>query len=230
MSKDIYVTGHPRSGNTWLCRLLSYILLANLDSNTAGGDDYQYWGEGDPKNDYIIHKTHSLEKLPGPTVFIYRDPRDVVCSRWHYQTKHKTLRHAIETLTLPEHNPNDDHYGKYETFIRTWWNTGLADAQVRYEDLHIDPQTALQRVVYGLTGNRVSSQHILNGVFWLEFSTFKARNAPYMDHSMWTGKVGNWREYFTKNEADLCQYYWGDLMREQGYIAGPEWVYEVRQK
>lgn len=230
MIRHVYITGHPRSGNTWLCRLLSYILYANLDSNVNGGEDYQYWGEGDPRPDYIVHKTHSLEPLPGPTVFIYRDPRDVACSAWHYRTSNKTLREAIEKLASPEFNQNDDKYGKYETFVRTWYKTGLANTMIRYEDLHVDPLGNLQRVVYGLTRRKVSSQHINNAVFWLEFGAFKARNTPLMDHSMWQGKVGAWREYFTRKEADLCQYYWGDLMLEQGYISGPEWVHEVRMK
>lgn len=229
MSKDIYVTGHPRSGNTWLCRLLSYILYAQLDSDVNGGTDYQYWGVDKPSSDYVIHKTHGLTKL-GPTVFIYRDPRDVACSRWHYRTKYKTLREAIESMTTPEFNQNDDKYGEYEHFVRTWYKTGLPDVTVRYEDLHIDPISNLQRIVNKLTKQRISSQHINNAVFDLEFSSFKARNAPLMDHSMWQGKIGAWREYFTNVEADLCQKFWGDLMLEQGYIDGPGWVHEVRMK
>ena len=66
MSIEIYATAHPRSGQTWLLRMLSYILDATLD-----GD--QYWGEGEPSGVYNVNKSHSLEKF-GPTVFIYRDP------------------------------------------------------------------------------------------------------------------------------------------------------------
>ena len=229
MTKDIYVTGHPRSGNTWLCRLLSYILYANLDSDINGGEIYQYWGPDAPRDDFIVHKTHSLEKR-GPTVFIYRDPRDVACSRWHYRTKYKTLKDAILSLASPEQNPNDDKFGEYEQFVRTWYRTGLADVEVSYEDLHVNPLGHLQRVVYRLTGRKVSSQHINNAIFDLEFSTFKARHEKEMEHSMWLGKVGTWREYFTKAEADLCQYYWGNLMLEQGYTGSPDWVHQVKNK
>ena len=50
MTHDIYVVEHPRSGATWLQRLLSDILQAPLHTAVGldGTFETQYWGEGQP--------------------------------------------------------------------------------------------------------------------------------------------------------------------------------------
>lgn len=232
MTLDIYTTGHPRSGNTWLGRLLSDILKAEYVAGTPAPDghyDAQYWGEGETwQPDFRVWKTHAREKPPGPTVFVYRDPRDVICSIWHYRDRYPTIENVIETLAQHVDDQTSDRYGKYEDFVRTWWNTGKAEAQIRYEDMHLQPVRALGYVIFKLTGLNWSSQDINNGVFRQEFSRIKTIKAPTQDHAMWTGQPGNWRNYFTRRDADLTQALLGDLMLEQGYITSPDWVHELK--
>ena len=226
---DIYVTGHPRSGNTWLGRLLSDILKAEyITDTTLTSREASYWGEGKPTGEYLIYKTHSREKLPGPTVFVYRDPRDVICSIWHYRNKYNSIEEVINRLAEPVDDPGDDRYGQYESFIRLWWNTGRAQAQIRYEDLHIDPVHYLARAIFQLTHFRWSTQDIINGVFRQEFGRIKAAYQPTQDHAMWQGVTQNWRNYYTRRDADLTQAYFGNLMLEQGYIDSPDWVHEIK--
>jgi hypothetical protein len=98
---------------------------------------------------------------------------------------------------------------------------------VRYEDLHLEPQKYIYRAIVLATKTRVSVQAINNAYFRHEFS-HEVGARPELSHSMWQGKIGTWREYFTKKEADLVQYYLGDLMQDMGYIDGPNWVHEVK--
>ena len=233
MTLDIYVVEHPRSGATWLQRLLSDILKAELVSGITdqGVYDSAYWGEGEPEDNYRIFKSHSLIRQ-GKTIYVYRDPRDVLVSAWHYtgQTKGRSLYETLKRYILEEHYlPNEATYGKYEAFVRTWWNTGLAEATVRYEDLHIRPIPTIDRAIYLVTGRRVSAQAINNAYWRHEFGAELARR-PELYHSMWKGKIGTWREHFTKREADFMQHNLGDLMMEQGYISGPDWTHEVGVK
>lgn len=141
---ELYATAHPRSGQTWLLRLLSYILDASLDHE-------QYWGESEPAGVYNLNKSHKCEKF-GKTVFVYRDPRDVTVSLWHYRTDRGTIRQTIEKMTSPEYDVDKDQYGEYLAFVRTWYKTGLADVTVSYENLQLEPMPHLRRVVYALTG------------------------------------------------------------------------------
>jgi hypothetical protein len=108
-----------------------------------------------------------------------------------------------------------------------WYKSGLAEASVKYEDLHINPQRTIFLAILFATGERVSAQEINNAYFRHEFG-HELGAKPELSHSMWKGKIGTWREYFTQKEADLVQYYIGDLMLDMGYIDGPEWVHEVR--
>lgn len=227
---DIYVVEHPRSGATWLQRLLSDILKAPL--NTAVGLDgtfsTQYWGEGEVEDRYTIHKSHSRTRQ-GKTIFVYRDPRDMFVSAWHYNRKgEQTLYQKIERyLTQEYHDPDADSYGRYQSFMEIWYKTGLAEAMIKYEDLHLEPQKHIYRVIRMVTGERVSVQEINNAYFRHEFS-HELNQRPELNHSMWKGKIGTWKEYFTRREADLVQYYLGDLMLDMGYIDSPDWVHEVK--
>jgi hypothetical protein len=227
--KDIYVVEHPRSGATWLQRLLSDILKANLISafNYPGEYTPQYWGEGEPENIYRIFKSHSKTRQ-GTSIFVYRDPRDMFVSAWHYNNRGMSLYEKIERyLTQEYYNPDADSYGRYQTFMGIWYRTGLAEAMVKYEDLHLDPLKHLFRVIVLATGERISVQDINNAYFRHERS-HELNLHPELAHSMWKGQIGTWREYFTQREADLVQYYLGDMMLDIGYIDGPEWVHEVQ--
>lgn len=229
MTHDIYVVEHPRSGATWLQRLLSDILKANLISafNYAGEYDPQYWGEGEPEDRYRIFKSHS-RKRQGTTIFVYRDPRDMFVSAWHYNNRGMTLYQKIERyLTTDYFDSDTDSYGRYQTFVELWYKTGLAETMIRYEDLHLDPIRQIGRVIYQAVGERVPSIDINNAYFRHERS-HELNIRPELAHSMWQGRMGTWREYFTQKEADLVQYYLGDLMLDMGYIDGPGWVHEVK--
>jgi ABC-type phosphate transport system substrate-binding protein len=85
----------------------------------------------------------------------------------------------------------------------------------------------LSRIIYFLTGVKWSTQDIINGIFNQEFTRIKSINAPSQDHAMWTGKPGNWINYYTRRDADLTQALFGNLLMDQGYITSPDWVHEI---
>ena len=87
--EDIYVIGFPKSGNTWLARLLAEVTDSNLvPSNPVDAADYSL----ERKADYLIHKKHIVDDIQtvvnSKTVYIVRDVRDVLisgffhCNRW----------------------------------------------------------------------------------------------------------------------------------------------------
>jgi hypothetical protein len=82
-------------------------------------------------------------------------------------------------------------------------------------------------VIYQAVGERIPSIAINNAYFRHERS-HELNIRPELAHSMWQGRMGTWQEYFTQKEADLVQYYLGDLMQDMGYIDGPGWVHEVK--
>ena len=83
--EDIFVIGFPKSGNTWLARLLAEVTDSNLvPSNPVDAADYSL----ERKADYLIHKKHwvkDIEKvLECKVVYIVRDVRDVLVSAFFF--------------------------------------------------------------------------------------------------------------------------------------------------
>ena len=83
--RAIYVLGFPKSGNTWLARLLSEVTQSNILAedpvNTADNSS-------DRKGDFTIHKEHVARDeqvlLKEQVVYIIRDIRDVLVSGFYH--------------------------------------------------------------------------------------------------------------------------------------------------
>lgn len=94
----MFVIGYPKSGNTWLCYLLSYCLNTEYDDYNDPGvhpqDEYQrkYVKGGLAHRCYkkelgMILKTHSFSfnrKPDDKTIYLIRDGRDVMVSYYFY--------------------------------------------------------------------------------------------------------------------------------------------------
>lgn len=95
--KKIYVVGYPKSGNTWVVRLLSDVLNYPVCPTDVTGaleiasEINQHISEN-PENTYEITKLHFLPQRffkeakdsPIRVVYIYRDFRDIVVSSFFY--------------------------------------------------------------------------------------------------------------------------------------------------
>ncbi len=81
----IYVVGFPKSGNTWLARLLAEVTLSNIDaSNSVDEAD----NSANRTGGYLIHKFHDSGNMLLPdgvrVVYIVRDIRDVLVSAFFF--------------------------------------------------------------------------------------------------------------------------------------------------
>jgi hypothetical protein len=134
----IYVCGFPRSGTTWLCRLLSDVLKSPLQ---LGSRRLRYGSDG---GDYLIKRSHSPDpaRFAGvPVALIVRDPRDTLVSLWHYKHNRPTELPAFIASQAARY---DEHRAAWE---------GKATASTSYEALTAEPVAELRRVAEALTGN-----------------------------------------------------------------------------
>lgn len=86
--EPIFVVGFPKSGNTWLARLLAEITESVIDATNSvdAADNTQC-----RKGNYLIFKLHDFESVKVPdgarVVYIIRDIRDVLVSAFFFNNK-----------------------------------------------------------------------------------------------------------------------------------------------
>lgn len=88
-AKDIYVVGFPKSGNTWLARLIAEITNSNINVDDTKDVINNADNKLERKGNYKIHKIHdstNSEKIlkSNKVVYIVRDVRDVLISGFFF--------------------------------------------------------------------------------------------------------------------------------------------------
>lgn len=213
---DIYVVGYPRSGNTWFGRLLADILGCGYLYNDLGGPEFT----GDQTDaPYVIHKSHAIDTPDRlHTVLIVRDPRDVAVSIAHYFGSGDVLM-AVDAMTKPI-----DLWGvgPYVEFMRAWWYPHRAVCEVRYEDLHNRPFTALGDITAIFTGYAPTSAKV---ALALERQSIEVSRKKYPPtNGTRNGKTGEWRTAFTAEAAREFNRHFGQLLIDQGYEVDDRWL------
>ena len=107
--KNIVITGYPKSGNTWITRLVAELIQCPVEGFWQSQHD-EIASEGSDRNSpYACYKSHhqlyeleSLEALPWKIIYVIRDPRDIVFSGMPYfyrgylrAVKHRLFLHPV---------------------------------------------------------------------------------------------------------------------------------------
>lgn len=82
--EDIYIIGFPKSGNTWLTRLIAEVTNSNITVVDDKDILHKVENSDDRVGKYQIHKIHYTQDMPrvlkAKKVYIVRDPRDTFVS------------------------------------------------------------------------------------------------------------------------------------------------------
>ena len=250
---EIIIAGFPKSGNTWLTRLLSDA----LDYPVTGVDDaIPLSAEQQIRNgDGLIRQLHltplhlndspfaarpfvasryclNIDKYNGEKVIhIFRDPRDVtisVCAYWSLGNLPRVVREVIGTGSHPLWGMG------WPEFMATWRDTDLPHIETRYEWLHDDTAMELRRLCDRLDLKIVKSldeviqrNEINTKRAAIEAMDDRTERLPHGKGAQLTllraGRVGDWRAAFNEEACEAAREVFGDWLVKLGYEESAEW-------
>lgn len=218
--KELIVNAYPKSGLTWLVHLLCDLLEAQ-HQDTPEMEPLSY---GHPVTDeWLVRKVHKpywgedIAYLKDKTVvWTQRDPRDVVVSAMFYRGVND-LVHAIGVMV-------QSHYVDY---LEGWFkpSQSLNVAKViftQYELLHTQPIWVLRGIIQELTGDWLSDARIEEALERQSFENMRQQLGGDT-HFMRKGIVGDWRNHFTQETAQMFNVHFGQFMLDQGYVDSLKW-------
>lgn len=202
-------------------------ILENILRMLPGDIGYGYIGACEP----------FLSTLTQPgraTVFVYRDPRDMIVSHIFYATEmhtgHWMHRYYTEELHTMEERINAAINGvdvpgseltpihrRYEGYLGWLEQPGVLC--LRFEDLILNRQASLECLLDYLKMRGYRPETPRPQVV----SALETAITPKKSGTFRKGKPGNWREHFTAANVALFKEKTGDLLLRLGYETGNDW-------
>ena len=240
--QTIFISGYPKSGNTWLTRLLGDVLNSPTGGCMPSEDTKEVATEGqDRPGPYIVRKGHfvlidddgSGEIVPRPhrlawrrltnekIVFLVRDPRDIcVSGAYHWR---QTLKVFLEKMLKGD----VAKCGRWDEYCDRWLGLfhvmPMAEggmAIVKYEDLLDKPYLKTPSILDGL-GCEWHRVFLYEAVRRQSFSTRKAQigndKKELRRNNMRKGIVGDWKNNFTPQMSERIWSEFGWMMERLGY-------------
>ena len=202
-------------------------ILANIDQMKPGDIGYGYLSSN---QQYI----QALNRPGMASVFVYRDPRDMIISHIFYAIEifedHGMHRYYSENLKTMEERINAAINGVNENGLELInvkarydsYQDWLSQPQIlslRFEDLIVQKDIALNQLLNFLEEKGFKSGLERNQAIGLLASAI----APNKSGTFRKGKPGNWLEHFTQGNIDNFKESTGDLLVQLGYESNNEW-------
>lgn len=238
----IYVSSYPKSGSTWLTRLLGDVLNSPTGGSMPEQDNVEVATEGqDRPGDYIVRKGHFvlIDNNTGPVVpaphrlawrqltnekivFLVRDPRDIcVSGAWHWNKS--TDQKAIESFMDRMFKGDVARCGRWDEYCDKHYSVWEIDDKrtiVKYENLLNDAQLYLHRCLLSI-GIFYNSKRMVEAI---ERNSFQSRLKLIEDteqsrrkNNMRKGIAGDWKNHFTPQMNDRMWSEFGWMMEKLGY-------------
>jgi hypothetical protein len=245
---DIFLVGHPKSGNTWLAYMLAILTQKDIEQriNLSNVGDFVPTIHNDDKS--IARWNHLSDprifRNEGPqhpdayprTIYILRDPRSVLLSYYHHCV-HDTGRNdwpisefVNEMITEGCIKSLEPHIIRWDRQVESW----LARAKhqpvifVKYEDLKRDCRTTLVKLqsFIGLDRDEII---IDTAIERGNFSSMRKNEEQYGAESypgekgargffVRKGKVDSWKEEMPAEVIEQIEEAYYPVMKKMGYM------------
>lgn len=245
---DVFLVGHPKSGNTWLAYMLAIVLYRDFEYriNLANLREFiPYIHGSDSSIAKFVHLSNPrvfrnewpvYPDLYPKTLYLVRDPRAVLVSYFHH----------YRTVTGDDQTSLEDFVEEYLTYgcIRKFepklvrWDKQVLDwiertklqpvLIVKYEDVVGDRRKVLESVLKFI-GGQYGEKQLELAVERGSFEAMRAIEEKYGAEShpgeigrrgrfVRKGKINGWRQELTSNLAQRIIFEFAEAMNILGYL------------
>ena len=252
----VYVAGYPKSGTTWITRLLGDALGCRTGGSKPSEDRLEIASntERNRRWDPVIRKGHfvltddpAYSPVPRPhmiswrglqshehkVVFVVRDPRDIAVSGAHHWKV--SLPEFVHDMVTGCNGVRS--IGPWNWYVNMWIERyeKFGAIIVRYEDMLQGPvrlQNLLSDLNFDVATKKVQEayerQKFENRVKDIQANGHSyARGKAFNLRFMRKGIAGDWHNHFAREEAFEAEAHFGDLLRHFNYESNPHWWKEV---
>ncbi|HEY8665017.1 MAG TPA: sulfotransferase domain-containing protein [Tepidisphaeraceae bacterium] len=230
----IIVTEFPKSGGSWLTTLLGDALaLPKRDIEVkpelfdlrrhpwyAGAES---WG----LTESCVIKSHELPDspktdFPARYLHLIRDGCDVVVSMYFFETEFCVKNGIYKEFEVPFDVYVARTAQAWRDYV-TRWRTQATNT-VRYEDLLADPVATVQKALRQLELS-APLERLRAAVEQNTAGKFSQKLSGLFAHNTFVRKAtrGDWRNHFTRDNAQTFRSIAGDLLVELGYEQNLDW-------
>jgi len=239
--KTILVVGYPRSGNTWLSRLLGDALDCDVSSV---GNRISFAERKGKRKDIVVIQDHlrvtdrgpfmkvgwcnPKEKGQNEIIYVERDPRDVAVSVMHYFERPS----LIDTLYRMQTGEHPLRYGPWLDFVTGWLSVPRqVTMRMRYESMHRSAADALSRALSRLGEEPVKP--ISDIVTANSFSALRLKalergeDQPHGQYAnlkhLRRGHTADWKNWFDQRSGAFANRVFWPALQSLGYEQDENW-------
>ncbi|XP_013381176.1 sulfotransferase 1C2 [Lingula anatina] len=249
---DCIVAAYPKSGQTWTLELVYLVLhhgTAYERENTAR-DMRTPWIEWGPVDEERLRnisniprprvfKTHAIAKhLPVQLreknvkmVFVFRNPKDVAVSYYHFYRMNAVLSRFPGTWSqfYEMFMAGNVAHGSWFDYVQEYWREFKDDKNVLflyYEDMVKDHAGSVRKIANFL-GRNLRDDVVEDIVKRTSFKTMKdnfatrAHKIPFFDENISPffrkGNVGDWKNHFTVRQNEDFDRVYAEKVAESGF-------------
>jgi len=234
-STDIMLGSYPRSGNTWLRHLITLVRYPgkniekeDLVNRTVPDLHSPITTEEmvDTLTNPRVFKTHFCYRVLewGKAIFLYRDPRDVAISYFHFNKKLNKYSGTFNTWLRMFLNsyfpffPMVNWRQHTESWLKGKERNINSILVVKYEDMVANIYDTVAEVCKFI-GLQADKQVVVEAI---KGSSFERINRIYSRSNRLTwvgirGGPGQWKETLTDPQNDEFWKRWGNFMSQLGY-------------
>ena len=202
-------------------------IIANLKAMQSGDIGYGYLGCNEPYRNILTAPEWA-------TVFIYRDPRDVVVSSVfyiselnpshdlhnYYNTQFGSVAERINAEITGITDPNHPYSGVRKRFEKYMgWLAESAILSLSFEEIILERETAFKKLFDYLEARGAKFSVTREDAL----AVLRRAIQPKKSGTFRKGKTGNWREHFTEANKTLFKETAGDILIDLGYEKDLDW-------